>query len=155
MAKSGVTRRKRKGFLSTIPAGVRDELRGAVRTSAALVVATQRALAPVDDGDLRDSITFGMGDDPAVPYAVFKAGGGGDPDLTAVVTAGNSEVRYAHIIEFGQAAHPQGGKFAGTQHPGTPPRPFFLPGYKLARGGVKKLMRKAIRDGATKATRKG
>lgn len=155
MAKSGVTRRRRKGFLKTIPAQMRPELREAVRKGATVVVAAQRALAPVDDGDLKESIVFGMGDAGDVPYAAFKAGGGGDPDLTAMITAGNSKVRYAHLVEFGTAPHPQGGQFEGTQHPGTPPRGFFLPGYRAVRPIVKKLMRKAVRDGANKAVQKG
>lgn len=147
-------KRRNKGLLKTIPAAVRGELREAVRKSAGVVVAAQRALAPVDDGDLRDSITFGMGDAGDVPYAAFKAGGGGDPDLTAMITAGNTKVRYAHLVEFGTAPHPQGGKFAGTQHPGTPPRGFFLPGYRATRPLVKKLMRQAVKAGAEKVVKK-
>ncbi len=151
-------RRKGRGLLKTIPAAVRGELRGAVRKGAAQIVAVQRALAPVEDGDLRDSIVFRMGDEPDVPYASLKSAGGartGDEDLAAVVSAGNSKVRYAHLVEFGTAPHPQGGKFAGTMHPGTPPRGFFLPGYRIAKKGVKAQMRKAIRDGADKVVRKG
>ena len=147
MARAGVNRKKRKGFLTTIPATVRPDLRAAVRKGASIIVGAQRTLAPKDTGKLEKSIGYEMASDKA-----RRRARGSDPDLTAVITADDPK---AHLIEFGTAPHPQGGQFTGTQHPGTPPRGFFLPGYRAVRPALKQLMRKAIRDSVGKAVRKG
>lgn len=37
--------------------------------------------------------------------------------------------RHGHLVEFGTRPRKNGGKFKGTQHPGTPPRPFMRPAF--------------------------
>ena len=37
--------------------------------------------------------------------------------------------RHGHLVEFGTKPHINGGKFAGTMHPGTAPRPFMRPAW--------------------------
>lgn len=39
------------------------------------------------------------------------------------------EAFYARFVEFGTAPHINGGRFAGTMNPGTPPRPFLRPAW--------------------------
>lgn len=38
--------------------------------------------------------------------------------------------RHGHLVEFGTKPHVNGGKFAGTLHPGTPPQPFMRPAWE-------------------------
>jgi HK97 gp10 family phage protein len=128
-------------------------VRAAVEQSASDIVASQRNLAPVEDGDLKQSIVYTMGDQDPPKYAAFKdrsGGAQGDPSMAAIITAGNSKVRYAHLVEFGTAPHLNGGMFAGTQHPGTSPQPFFWPGYRANKKKVKsriaRAVNKAIKD---------
>lgn len=114
--------------------------------SAEEIVATQKRLAPVKDGDLQDSIQYTMGDEDPPKYAAFRdrRTKGGDPSLAAIITAGNSKVRYAHLIERGTAPHLNGGVFAGSQHPGTEAQPYFWPGYRANRKKVKGRVTRAI-----------
>lgn len=37
---------------------------------------------------------------------------------------------HAHLVEFGTKPHRNRGQFAGTQHPGTAPRPFLRPAWE-------------------------
>jgi HK97 gp10 family phage protein len=37
--------------------------------------------------------------------------------------------RHGHLVEFGTSPHINGGKFAGTSHPGTRPQPFMRPAW--------------------------
>lgn len=36
---------------------------------------------------------------------------------------------YSHLVEFGTKPHINGGKFAGSKHPGTRPQPFLRPAW--------------------------
>lgn len=107
-----------------------------------------RSLAPVRTGALRDSIaTTPPGGSPpkysqnAMPRV---------PDGAWAISAGNEQVRYAHLVEFGTAPHEQGGMFEGTAHPGTRARPFFWPAYrtirKRHRSRVSRALNKSIKD---------
>jgi hypothetical protein len=79
-----------------------------------------------------------------------QSGEAGDPDLSVRISAGNSKVRYAHLIEFGTAPHINGGVFAGTEHPGTQAQPFFYPTYRRlrrrARSRISRAVTKAIKQ---------
>lgn len=41
---------------------------------------------------------------------------------------------HAHLVEFGTAPHINGGRFAGTKHPGTAPQPFARPAWDATSG---------------------
>jgi HK97 gp10 family phage protein len=138
--------------MAAIPADIRKEMAAAIQQGAEDIVRLQKSLAPEDSGDLRDSIVSSAGG-AAPKCSAFKGGqkGGGksDPDLSVTISAGNAKVRYAHIVEFGSAPHVNGGLFAGSQHPGTPAKPFFFPGYRAMRrkvkGRITRATKKAIR----------
>jgi HK97 gp10 family phage protein len=152
MAKvQGASRLERK--LRAFPQSVKEQVKSAVVQSAEEVVGAQRALAPKRTGKLAKSIVYSMGNESPPKYASLKGGGNGrgDPELTAIITAGNSEVRYAHLVEWGSAPHPQGGQFEGTDHPGTQPKPFFYPGYRLTRKKAKGRVSRAVNKAAKKA----
>jgi len=101
-------------------------------------------LAPVDDGDLKKSIVATMAGMSTPRHSqpggshVVKEGG-------AVVTAGNSQVRYPHLVEHGTPPHVLGGIFKGGRHPGTSPQPFFWPAYRSTRKGFLNAIRRRLR----------
>lgn len=151
----GLDRLKKR--FAKMPANVRSATRQAIAQGADEIVAMQKRLAPVKSGDLRDSIvqTWGGQDRPA--YASLRAGTGSERaagDLSVTITAGNSRVRYAHLVEFGTAPHAQpNNPLVGYEHPGTQAQPFFFPPYRALRRRVKsritRAMKKAIKQGVS------
>lgn len=123
-------------------------MKQALAQGADEIVADMKRLAPKKTGDLRQSIvqTWGGG---KVRYSSMSANtmeGAADPDLNVRISAGNDLVRYAHLVEFGTAPHINGGKFAGSRHPGAQPKPFFFPAWRANK--------KRVRARITRATNK-
>lgn len=139
--------------LALLPDAARQEIAKAINQSAEEIAAAQRRQAPKRTGALERSIVVSRGG--AVPkYAsVGRAGATdkGDPDLTVIVSAGNSQVRYSHLVEFGSAPHINKGLFEGSQHPGTKPQAFFFPVYRAYRKRVKSRVTRATKKAARKA----
>jgi HK97 gp10 family phage protein len=136
--------------MAALPDEIRKEIAAAVRQSADEIVMLQKSLAPVRTGKLRDSIKASYGS-AAPKYASMTGGSSeGDPELTAVISAGNSAVRYAHLVEFGTKPHEVGGKYEGAEHPGTSPEPFFYPGYRAGRRRAKSRITRATKKAAQK-----
>lgn len=123
------------------------ELVQANRKSAYEMASTAKGFAPVKTGKLRDSIE--VTPPGAVPPS-YSQGAAQVPPGAFMVTAGNSQVRYPHLVEYGTHAHAQAGMFEGTTHPGNPPQPFFWPAYRLLR----KRMRSRASRAITKAVKK-
>lgn len=93
------------------------------------VVALQKQLVPVDEGDLRDSIIVTEPGQTTPPHS--QPGGSrtaGDNEV--LVTAGNSDVRYPHHIEHGTV------KLEAS--------PFFFTGYRLLADKVKRATASAF-----------
>lgn len=135
--------------LARLPTEVRSAVKQGIAQSADELTDAIKRLAPVKSGKLRDSVaqTWGGG---KVAHSSLSAGAGkGDPDLTVTISAGNSGVRYAHLVEFGTAPHINGGKYAGTEHPGAKAQPFFYPAYRANKKRIKGRITRAI----TKAAR--
>lgn len=139
--------------LALLPDAARQEIAKAINQSAEEIAAAQRRQAPKRTGALEKSIVVSRGG--AVPkYAsVGRAGATdkGDPDLTVIVSAGNSQVRYAHLVEFSTAPHTNKGLFEGSQHPGTKSQPFFFPVYRAYRKRVKSRITRATKKAARNA----
>lgn len=138
--------------LAAIPPAVRSAAKQALAQSADEITEAIRAAAPQGKtGKLKKSIaqTWGGG---KVRYSSLQGnvGEAGDPDLSVRISAGNSEVRYAHLLEWGTAPHINGGLFAGTEHPGTRAQPFFYPTYRKlrrrARSRISRAITKAIKQ---------
>lgn len=150
-----------------IPDRVRSAVKQSLAQSADELVDTMKGLAPVGPpsgqqaakgakpGALRDSIVATFGGD-APKYAAFRSRRqkkgrhstiiqDKDPDMSVTITAGNSQVRYAHLVEFGTAPHKVGGMFEGAMHPGTAPQPFFYPAYRLNKRKIKSRINRAIK----------
>lgn len=141
---------------------VKAFVKQALAEGADETVATMKSLAPEDTGKLRESIQASFEDGSVPAYAAFVGSkrerkrqrvGKADPELTVLLTAGNSAVRYAHLVEFGTAPHINGGLYAGSKHPGSKAQPFFFPGYRANRRQIKAKMRKALKRGAEAVAR--
>lgn len=120
----------------------------AMAKAAQDIVDMMQRLVPVNSGDLRESIGFTFGAAPKYAQKVTSASFGA---TTVTIFAGNSKVRYAHLVEFGTAAHTNGGLFAGSQHPGTTPKPFFFVSYRALKKEAASMIRKAIKDAVKRA----
>jgi HK97 gp10 family phage protein len=139
--------------LKAIQGAPRAAMRRALEQNAAEITAMQKRLAPVDSGDLRNSIGYTFGTYRAANANVrgVAAGTGGDPDLSVTIHAGDAKAFYARFLEFG-ASGPWAisGRFEGATHPGYAAEPYFYPAWRaLGRRSKTRLtraMRKAIRD---------
>jgi len=123
--------------MRNIPEQIRKTVAPALVASAEEIAAVQRGLAPVDDGDLKDSIEVTGPGGTTPPYS--QPGGSRTvKENEAVVTVGNTSVRYAHLQEYGTTFHAA--------------QPFFWPGYRLMRkraaNRIKRAVSKAVRDTA-------
>ncbi|PTX04610.1 HK97-gp10 family putative phage morphogenesis protein [Pararhodobacter aggregans] len=128
--------------MAAIPVAVRRAVIPALEKGAEEVAAAQRALAPDDPAtgapDLRTSITVTP---PGQATPAYSQPGGSlmASELEALVTAGNTNVRYAHLQEYGTKRHAA--------------QPFFWPGFRLARkraaNRIKRAIGKAVREGWT------
>lgn len=106
--------------------------------------------APVADGDLSDGIKISVratGEVGRAAYAAVMRETSGDKvaALSAMRTARRAfkasnppailymgpvkGLFYAKFVEFGTRPHKNGGRFAGSQHPGTAPDPFMRPAF--------------------------
>ncbi|MAY47160.1 MAG: hypothetical protein CML65_18145 [Rhodobacteraceae bacterium] len=99
------------------------------------IAEAMEVLAPEDEGDLKGSIAVTPAGQSTPPYS--QPGGAQIvPENQVAITAGNSDVRYPHLQEYGTRHHPA--------------QPFFWPGFRLARkraeNRIKRVMAKAIRE---------
>jgi hypothetical protein len=131
--------------LEAIPPDVREAVQNEMANWADRIVLLMRSLVPHRTGALRNSIGWTWGARPkyAQTIATIRPMKGG---LVLTIYVGNSDVRYAHLVEFFTKAHVNKGQFPGTQHPGTPARPFFFVSYRALRKPAGRAIRKAGRD---------
>ncbi|QNQ43052.1 HK97 gp10 family phage protein [Brucella intermedia] len=133
--------------LKALPALAEAAIKLAMEQGADEIVAMMKRLVPVDNGDLRDSIGWTWGDAPSYSQRVgaVKSKTG---NLKITIYAGNSKVRYAHLVEFGSAPHVNGGMFAGSQNPGAKAQPFFFVSFRALRRRTKSRITRAINKSA-------
>jgi len=138
-----------KAAMKRMPASVKATAISSTLQGANELVALQKSLVPVDKGDLRDSIVVTPPGGTTPPYSQPGGSRTAGP-IQAIVTAGNTKVRYAHLVEFGVAPHVNGGEHAGTQNPGYAAEPFFWPSFRALRGRIKgritRNINKAIKE---------
>ena len=130
--------------LRALPAAVRVPVQKAVTDGAGEIARMQRNLAPVKSGKLRDSASTSRLPGRRRRRTRSRAADGTTREFEALVTAGNAEVRYAHLVEYGTAPHEAGGQMEGARHPGTAAQPFFWPGYRLTRARVRSKVKRTI-----------
>ncbi|MDW4548836.1 HK97 gp10 family phage protein [Defluviimonas sp. D31] len=117
--------------LREIPAEILDDLRPVLIKSGEEIADGMRALAEGsrDTGALIDSIAV---TGPGETTPAYAAGGG---KRTAganqvLITVGNPDVRYGHMVEFGTVS--------------TEAKPFMRPAFRLARARVTRRITRAI-----------
>lgn len=121
--------------LEAIPKAAVAAVQPALLKSGQELVARMKQLAPVDTGDLRDSIELTPAGQSTPPYSQ-PGGSQVVPENAVYVTAGNSDVRYPHLVEYGTTK--------------APAKPFFWPAYRLSKKRItnrlKRAIRKAVRE---------
>lgn len=115
----------------------REAIRPALLQSGEELASAMRTLAEAsrDTGDLIESITVTGPGQSTPPYSQpGRSRVAGEAEV--LVTVGNSETRYAHLVEFGTSE--------------AEAQPFFWPAYRLLRkrllGRIKRAVAKAVRE---------
>ncbi|SEB43403.1 phage protein, HK97 gp10 family [Nitratireductor aquibiodomus] len=134
MAKNpGLTRLQKR--LDAIPRAVKQAVQPALKTSGDELAHRMRALAPEDTGALKRSIAVTPPGGTTPPYSQ-PGGSQTATENQVLVTVGNSEVRYPHLVEYGTA--------------NAEAQPYFWPAYRLTRkritNRIKRAMRKAVKE---------
>ncbi len=133
----GISRLKAR--LKAIPDAVKAAASVATLKQANAIADTMRRLAPDDPAtsapDLKSSITV-TGPGSATPGYSQPGGAMVVPENAVAITAGNSAVRYPHLVEYGTAK--------------APAQPFFWPAFRLHQ----RKATAAIKRGVSTAVRK-
>ncbi|MEM1287126.1 MAG: HK97-gp10 family putative phage morphogenesis protein [Pseudomonadota bacterium] len=129
----GLARFQRR--MQAIPKEVRDAVQPATLKGAEEMAAAMRQLAPERSGALKDSISVTGPGKNTPPYS-HPGGSRSVPENAAAVTAGDTNVRYAHLVEFGTNA--------------AQAQPFFWPAFRVTRkratNRIKRAMTKAVKE---------
>lgn len=129
----GLARFQRR--MAAIPVAARAAVQPALVKGAEEIAALQRGLAPRDEGALIESIAVTGPGQTTPPYSQ-PGGSTVVPENMAMITAGNTDVRYPHLQEYGTSHHAA--------------QPFFWPGFRLGRtralNRIKRAVGKAIRE---------
>lgn len=99
------------------------------------VLADQKQLVPVDEGDLRDSLKLTLPGQHTPPFS--QPGGSrvaGENEV--LITAGNEDVRYPHLVEHGSVK--------------MEAQPYFFPAYRLHANKIKRRVSSAYGRAARK-----
>ncbi|MEF2071903.1 HK97-gp10 family putative phage morphogenesis protein [Consotaella aegiceratis] len=137
MADDGGLSKLQKRF-AAIPEDVRAAAQKSALKQADTMAATMRRLAPVDSGDLKESITVTPAGQSTPPYSQ-PGGSSVVPENAAAVTVGDDDVRYPHLVEYGTKK--------------APAHPFFWPAVRLhnkkAKAAIKSAIRRAVKKRGT------
>lgn len=139
--------------MRAVPLAARRAVQPTLVREADKIADLMRALAPDDPStaapDLGSSIAV-TGPGNATPPYSQPGGRLVVPELTAAITAGNADVRYPHLVEFGTRARMTSSKEQSGFHPGTAPQPFFWPALRARRvkamQAIKRSIGKAIKE---------
>ncbi|MFK3663942.1 HK97 gp10 family phage protein [Ochrobactrum teleogrylli] len=133
--------------LKKFPEAAEKLVRAAMEQGALEIVNMMQNLVPVDDGELMESIGWTWGQAPKYSQRIGSVKSN-DGKLTITIYAGNSKVRYAHLVEFGSAPHVNGGMYPGTFNPGAKAQPFFFVSFRAKRRSAKARVSRAITKAA-------
>lgn len=121
--------------MAAIPKAVREAVQPALAKSGQDLATMQRVLAPRDTGDLQKSIAVTLPGETTPPYSQ-PGGSRTAKENEVLVTVGNDEVRYAHLVEYGTA--------------NAPAQPYFWPGFRLMKkklaNRIKRAISKAVKE---------
>jgi HK97 gp10 family phage protein len=124
-----------KRRLDAIPSAVKNAVKPSLEKSGNELVAQMKRAVPIDTGALRDSLTM-TPSGQATPAYSQPGGTHVVPENAVVVTAGNSDVRYAHLVEYGTTK-------ANAE-------PYFWPSLRALKDKIKRRTANAIRDAVRK-----
>jgi HK97 gp10 family phage protein len=130
-------KRRWQNKLRNLPKAIITESSAENEKIANEMVSAAKRFAPVKTGKLRDSIIIIREGEWMADYAT--SGGGRGFVKPIAVTAGNSGVYYAHLVEYGT-------RFAA-------PHPFFWPAYRLVKARHMRSMRKVHRTAIARSSR--
>ncbi|MGV8832157.1 MAG: HK97-gp10 family putative phage morphogenesis protein [Devosia sp.] len=125
-----------KARFNAVPVAAREAAQASLRKSGDELADLMRTLAESsrDTGALIDSIKVTPGNMNTPPYSQ-PGGSTVVPENAVMVTAGNQDVRYPHLVEHGTSE--------------AEARPFFWPAFRMLRDKIKRRtgrdIRKAIR----------
>lgn len=128
----GLSRIQRR--LNAIPRYVKDRMAAVTVEEAGKVADDMRAmaLASKDTGAMIESIVVTPGGQATPPYSQ-PGGSASAPEGGAMITAGNAEVRYPHLVEYGHK---------GPNGTIVEPQPFFWPAVRLNNKPVRARLRR-------------
>jgi hypothetical protein len=140
------------GQIAALPAAMKEEIIKALTVSAEETNDLQKRFAPVDQGKLKNSIGFVVGDEAPEGAAITSAPAGGATDLTVTMYAGNETtlVRNKRGVQFQNALLQE---FGVKRKGRIVKNPFFFPGFRLGKKRAKNRLRRAVTNGAKKAFR--
>ncbi len=115
--------------LRRLAPAAKEELRKVAEKSGAEMVTTAQRFAPIDTGALRDSIQVTPGGQSTPGYSQ-PGGSSVVPEGSAMVTVGNSKVRYPHLVEYGTTR--------------APAQPYFWPAYRILRTRIRGRFSRAL-----------
>lgn len=126
--------------LNAIPETVLRDVQPALVKGAEEVAGAMGALVPVDEGDLKASITVTPPGQTTPPYA---EGGGKRTagENQALVTVGNEGVRHGHLQEFGTVK--------------SEAQPFMRPGARIAKPKALRRIQRAVGRAVRRAAEGG
>jgi hypothetical protein len=135
-----------------LPPAVKGEMSKTLRQSADEITAMQKRLVPRKSGTLASTIANeAKPDSDGLVIGMFAGG----PKTTKTMTDDRGvaayDYDYAFAAEFGTKRHMNGGKFAGSRHPGTTAHPFFFPAYRFGKKRAKQRLGRAYGKAARKA----
>ena len=134
--------------LAGIPAEVLQALRPALTKSVQEIAADARALAESSrrTGALVQSIEATAPGETTPPFASEGGRRTAGPNQ-AFLTAGDTDARHGHLVEFGTEERRH---LDGTRTGTMPAEPFLLPAWRLNKARTERRIKKAISDGTKK-----
>lgn len=115
--------------MQAIPKAARNAVQPALAQGGYEIAEAMESLAPEDSGDLVGSIAVTLSGHATPPYSQ-PGGSHVVPENQVAITAGNSDVRYPHLQEYGTKHHQA--------------QPFFWPGFRLAKPKAERRIKRAI-----------
>lgn len=134
--------------LERIAKASETQVRATLSQAAEIVVAEIKSRAPW--AHLVPSIGWTFGVPPKYAQVVARAGIG---EVQVTIFVGDKFTRTAAWAEHGTRPHLIGGLFEGKMHPGTPPQPFFFPGWRAKKNLVRRMLREQIKLAVQRAAK--
>lgn len=145
----------------------RAQIEKAMELAAQDIVDLARALVPIDEMTLYDSIGWTWGEPPKGSITLARSRRKPSDGFRITVYAGDDKAYYARWVEFGTQPHNTafGGGTAygkrqlagggGLGHPGARAQPFFFPAYRASRKRARSRITRAINAAAKRQAKGG